>query len=161
MDPTEEMRNPTVSGIRSIVRKLNEAARKEWWDKTLPRASHRYRDWDPDYNVKEPPALALSRPILHRYLAIRTGRRDFAWYHKRQGHDNANLHCSCGRKKTPNHLVWCRKVKRTFRMWPDPPRAYPRTRKERLDYLRSLLEKPSKFQAYLQVTGFYDKICPM
>ena len=160
MDPTEEMRNPTLSGIRSIIRKLNEAARKEWWDRTLPRASRRYRDWDPDYNVKEPPALALSRPILHRYLAIRTGHGDFAWYHKRQGHDNANLYCSCGRKKTPNHLVWCRKLKRTFKMWPDPPRAYPRTRNERLDYLRSLLEKPSKFQVYLEVTGFYDKICP-
>ena len=161
MDPTEETKQPTISGIRSIVRKLNEAARNDWWDKTLPRASKRYRDWNLDYNVKEPPALTLSRPILHRYLAIRTGHGDFAWYHRRQNHNDANFYCSCGRKKTPHHLVWCRKVKRTFRMWPDPPRRYPRTRKERMEYLSSLLDKPSKFQAYLEITGFFDKICPM
>ena len=55
------------------------------------------------------PELALPRGLLHNLLAARSGHGDFAAYHRRFQHDNANLLCVCGQEKSPTHFVRCRR----------------------------------------------------
>ena len=105
----------------------------------------------------------LTRPQLQRFLAIRTGHGDFAWYHRRYKHDEAELRCGCGRPKTPDHLVMCRQSRRSFGKWPWPgegPRIRPQTRAEKKEYLRFLMGDPLAFKEFLEVTRFYANICP-
>jgi ribonuclease HI len=151
---------PTVSSARSLVWGLNKTAQQQWWARLSSKLSARYRNWELNFSDREPPALSLKRPVLHHYLAVRTGHGDFAWYHRKWNHEDANLRCSCGEEKAPNHLVWCRKTQRTFARWPCPPQSPPQTRQERMDYLRHLMAKPADFQTFLDVTGFFTRICP-
>jgi hypothetical protein len=63
--------------------------------------------------------LQPPRPILHHLLAARSGHGDFADYHERFAHEGADLECSCGRRKAPEHFLICDKVR---------PRDQPRLR---------------------------------
>ncbi|PQE14740.1 endonuclease exonuclease phosphatase protein [Rutstroemia sp. NJR-2017a BBW] len=49
--------------------------------------------------------LNLPRAKLHHLLALRTTHDDFAWYHRKFVHTEANWKCSCGRPKHRNILV--------------------------------------------------------
>ncbi|KAF7139762.1 hypothetical protein CNMCM5793_008043 [Aspergillus hiratsukae] len=86
------------------------ARRGGWWTKASAKLSRRYRQWDFTYEVKPPPELDLHRPVLHRWLALRSSRGDFDWYHRRFCHGDAKLTCSCGRNKSPEHLALCTKA---------------------------------------------------
>ncbi|RAL66654.1 hypothetical protein DID88_006339 [Monilinia fructigena] len=48
-----------------------------WWRKNEPTLSGGYRKWQLDYALKEPMELKLSRPTLHRLLALRSRHGDF------------------------------------------------------------------------------------
>jgi hypothetical protein len=109
---------PTVSGIRSICGGLRDDARAAWWTKASAKLSRWYRQWDFAYEVKPLPELDLHRPVLHRWLALRSSHRDFDWYHRRFQHEVAKLTCSCGRNKSPKHLALCTKAQR---LAPTPP----------------------------------------
>jgi hypothetical protein len=50
---------PTISGIRSIFRKLRGDARCSWWAKCSANLSRWYKKWGLDYQVKLPPELEL------------------------------------------------------------------------------------------------------
>lgn len=152
---------PTISGIRSVFRTLRDTARADWWTQRSTKLSSWYKKWDTSYTVKPLEELSLSRPILHRYLALRSSHGDFAWYHTKFNHDDAVIVCSCRRSKTPEHLVLCRKAQSLtrFRHWPNKPREPPSTKREALSYLRRLMAKPQDFARYLAVTEFYSKIC--
>lgn len=53
---------------------------------------------------KLPPELCfLSRRNLGLLLAARLVHGNFAAYHRRFNHENAELLCSCGEKNTPEH----------------------------------------------------------
>ncbi|KAJ5909173.1 hypothetical protein N7495_001855 [Penicillium taxi] len=67
--------------------------------------SNNYRKWadHAEYHIKPTAAFDLSRPTLHRWLALRSGHRDFDWYYRKFHHDDAKLECSCGRKNTKAH----------------------------------------------------------
>lgn len=54
------------------------------------------------------PALALSRNVLHRLLAERSSHRDFAEYHERFKHEDAEISYKCGERKTQWHFIDCR-----------------------------------------------------
>ncbi|RAL65007.1 hypothetical protein DID88_001115 [Monilinia fructigena] len=97
---------PTISGIGSIARSLAHNVTSGWWRKNEPTLSGRYRKWQLDYALKEPMELKLSRPTLHRLLALRSRHGDFEAYHKRFKHEDAETHCPCGKAKTPEHLVF-------------------------------------------------------
>ena len=105
--------------------------------------------------------MTLPRATLHRLPAIRTTHGDFSWYHEKFRHEKAELKCSCGRHKTPEHLVMCRKVQKPtmFRRWPLRPAWPPGSRKEALTYLGRLLANPDRFQEYLKLTRFYSEVC--
>ncbi|RAL65123.1 hypothetical protein DID88_001229 [Monilinia fructigena] len=97
---------PTISGIGSIARSLAHNVTSGWWRKNKPTLSGGYRKWQLDYALKEPMELKLSRPTLHRLLALRSRHGDFEAYHKRFKHEDAETHCPCGKAKTPEHLVF-------------------------------------------------------
>ena len=105
--------------------------------------------------------------MLHRLLAIRTQHGDFRWYHEKFQHEDANLDCTCGKPKSPSHIVSCRKTRRLFHLWPQPPRlatqpapTIPVHKQDKMKYLGWLIQTPTAFSDFLRVTEFYSKICP-
>lgn len=158
--PTGHATDATVSGVRSIAKRLLNQARKGWWAAKRTTLSAWYNQWSLPYTITETPsALSLPRPILARLLAIRTMHGDFAWYHQKFKHQDANLGCKCGRAKTPEHIVLCRKTLRTFSKWPRRPITPPTNQKDGIRYLAELLSQPDEFEALLELTEFYTKIC--
>jgi hypothetical protein len=141
----DQASKPTVSGIRSIFRKLRNEAQLSWWTQRSAKLSNWYKKWNLDYNVT--PLLEL--------------QGDFSWYHTKFAHKGAQLLCSCGRHKTPEHIVHCRKTTTLskFRQWPQRPPAPPSSLTTGIDYLSRLMAKPSDFAELLKVTGFYSTIC--
>ena len=152
---------PTVSGIRSIFRKIRREAQCSWWALRSAKLSRHYKKWGLDYWVKPLPELDLTRATLHRLLAIRSSHGDFSWYHRKFAHDDAKLTCSCGVTKAPEHLVHCRKTTRLFSRWPliQSLTGPPTSQREGTSYLARLLAKPADFAKLLKVTEFYSKIC--
>lgn len=152
---------PTVYGVKSLARNITRNARKQWLSQVERNLSQRYRSCGLKYHIRCPEELdVLTRPALHHYLAIRTGHGDFAWYHRQFRYPDAKLEFSCGRDKDPQHLVLCRKTQATFDRWPRRPDRQPRSGKEARLYLERLMSSPQDFKKFLEVTGFYNNICP-
>ena len=158
--PMGAANEPTASGVRSVAKTLLKSARQNWWAIREVKLSSWYKQWELPYQTtKTPPELGLSRPILARLLAIRSKHGDFAWYHTKFNHDDATLECTCGRPKTPEHIVHCRKTRALFNKWPLRPLWPPSDSREGICYLAELLSNPSDFEALLEVTNFYAAIC--
>ncbi|RAL63267.1 hypothetical protein DID88_004344 [Monilinia fructigena] len=66
-----------------------------------------------------PPHSATSAP------GYPTAHGDFAQYHRRFGHTEAELTCLCGFEKAPDHLVFCEISQRKFHAWPARPERPP------------------------------------
>lgn len=159
---TGQASQPTASGIRSVYRDLRTKAQQAWWTLCSTQLSTWYNKWNLIYQVKPLPELDLPRMTLHRLLAIRSSHGDFSWYHTKFAHEDAQLLCSCGRPKTPDHIIHCRKTTTPsqFRYWPQRPEARPNTPAAGIEYLTRLMAKPADFATFLQATEFYTTICP-
>jgi hypothetical protein len=97
----------------------------------------------------------------NHFLAIRTGHGDFPWYHRKFKHGSAELKCSCGAAKTPEHIAMCRKVLGCFDRWPWPgerSRVRPESRDDRMRYLHELTESPAASKEYLEVTKYLTNL---
>jgi ribonuclease HI len=155
---------PTMASMGALRRTKYQDVCENDWHKTQGSLSQRYKSWSLDYSLRCPPELEaqLPRGIHHRLLALRTGHGDFAWYHRRFKHEDANLQCSCGAYKSPEHLVFCRRALATFAEWPwpDRPKIFPETSREKRLYLKDLQASPRLFRKFLQITGFFSSICP-
>ncbi|KAG0152946.1 hypothetical protein PDIDSM_1905 [Penicillium digitatum] len=116
-----------------------------------------YRRWSDTYEIDSLPELELRRPALHRWLALRSSHGDFDWYHRKFNHEDAKLDCSCGRRKSPEHLALCHKTQRSFRHWPKRPPTSPTDGIEAVAYLRSL--DPKQFVELLELTSFCSRVC--
>jgi hypothetical protein len=106
------------------------------------------------------PELDLPRATLARLLSIRSMHGDFAWYHRKFSHNDATLTCLCGRDKTPEHLALCRKTLGAFGRWPLRPPVPPSSRNDGLAYTAALIGDPEAFEAFIQLTQYYTKVCP-
>jgi hypothetical protein len=158
--PTGKAAMPTLSGIKTIARQLLLGTQQMWWLERKRKLSLWYKSWKLDYTPRRSLAeLNLPRATLAKLLAIRSRHGDFAWYHRRLNHSNANLTCSCGRDKTPEHLVLCRKTRGAFFRWPLQPLTPPSSQSEGLAYIAELIRIPEAFEAFLQITQYYTKIC--
>ncbi len=102
----------------------------------------------------------LRRPALQRLIAIRTGHGDFAWHHVKFAHADANLRCSCGMAKAPDHLVRCRKARAAANKRPVTGRDVNERNSKARGELENLMRNPQKFQELLENTAFYRSICP-
>jgi hypothetical protein len=141
-----------ASYVRNSLAEKRVSCCRSWY-------SLRYRIWGLTYTVKPSPELDLPRATLHRLLAFRTGHKDFSWYHQKFHYNDAKLECSCGRPKTPEHLVHCKTVFRYLYNWPLKPKRPPRNEAEGSYYIRQLMKEPQKFLEYLQLPSFYAKVC--
>ncbi|KAM3537766.1 hypothetical protein ARSEF1564_009321 [Beauveria bassiana] len=103
---------PTVSYCRRHMRSLLAIAFQRWWDE-VDRES--YRGLQLKAELKKLPELTLQRRQLGYLLAAGTHHGDFADYHERFNHEDADLNCPCGRRKSPTHLFYCRKIPRSLR----------------------------------------------
>lgn len=91
----------------AIYRKFREdwkLHRECWWEGTMPRA---YRGLGLPMGGGRP-EHSLHRTLFGHLFAERSGHGDFAQYHRRFGHTDADLHCECGREKAPRHFGICR-----------------------------------------------------
>ena len=95
----------TLAYLRRLMYQRRQKLVDSWWSKAWPA---RYSDLDLQMRRKKPPGLALYRPLLHKLIAARTGHGDFADYHRRFKHIDANLECVCGLENSPTHFVRCR-----------------------------------------------------
>ncbi|KAI1683457.1 DUF4670 multi-domain protein [Pyrenophora tritici-repentis] len=150
--------SPTRSGIRTVGRRLLEHTRDTWWKDKSSRLSAWYTQWQLPYDTRRTPAaLWLPRRILAKVLMIRSTHGDFEWYHRKFNHEDTSK-CLCGRPKTPEHLVFCKRATTHFKKWPLRPIVPPRTRQEGLAYLAQLIDQPQEFETFVKVTNsFYDE----
>ncbi|KAL7754822.1 hypothetical protein ACKLNR_015162 [Fusarium oxysporum f. sp. zingiberi] len=153
------MGNPSISATYAAakrkIRETRDRHFRDWWQEALPR--HRsYHALDlKTATLKCPRELSLSRGTLHHLLACRSTHGDFQSYHRRFNHKDATK-CTCGRIKTPEHLVFCRKVQRLRSQWPQLKKEPQNDR----EYWTELIRQPERFAAFLEMTRFYEKICP-
>src|SRR5947209_8158049 len=68
------------------------------------RAPHKGKPRLPSPNLA--PSPKVPRSILAKIYASRLGDGDFADYHERWNHEDAQLHCRCGVRKAPWHFIF-------------------------------------------------------
>jgi hypothetical protein len=96
--------------------------RKEWlsfrfeaWWKQQRKPSHLGKQLETPKPRESKQYKTLNRVSVGRVLAARSAHGDFADYHERFGHDEAELMCNkCGRRKSPLHAWTC--IKSNFRL---------------------------------------------
>jgi hypothetical protein len=142
--PVPEDALPTLAAIRRQARDKKKELFRDWWETHAPR---RYRDLGLGSSPRRPPELWLPRPLLHRLLAARSGHGDFAAYHRRFNHAGAQLTCLCGREKSPEHFLLCRRSR------PHRPRDF----RSGDSIIRLLGPKGCKeFREFVSRSGCYD-----
>lgn len=140
---------PTLAYLRKLARKQPRDAFEAWWSTAAPE---RYRPLKLKATMRCPKELVVPRPSLHHLLAARSHHGDFADYHERFNHANARLICSCGRRKEPKHLFYCRKIPphRRVRLAPSPTAAINLAIGRDFDKYVKLAEN----------SEFFGRICP-
>ncbi|KAF6515167.1 hypothetical protein HZS61_005073 [Fusarium oxysporum f. sp. conglutinans] len=147
--PEPEGAQPTLAYLRRIARQQPKEAYEAWWSTSAPEQDKRL-------NLKAttgcPPELSLPRAALHHLLAARSLHGDFAAYHERFDHVDARLVCSCGRRKAPDHIFYCRKV---------PPRHRMRLAPSLNAAVNLAIGKDfTKFIDLSKDSAFFGKTCP-
>ncbi|PWI64325.1 hypothetical protein PCL_11268 [Purpureocillium lilacinum] len=140
---------PTLAHLRRTARQQSRDAFEAWWDASAP---DQYKPLHLKPTTSCPPELELPRPLLHHLLAARSRHGDFADYHERFNHDDARLSCSCGRRKEPSHLFYCRKIlpRHRMRLAPSPTAAVNRAIGRDFD----------KFVKLAKASSFFEWACP-
>ncbi|KAI8402067.1 hypothetical protein FOFC_17372 [Fusarium oxysporum] len=147
--PEPEGARPTLAYLRRIARQKPKEAFEAWWSTSAPE---HYKRLNLKATTGSPPELSLPRAALHHLLAARSLHGDFAAYHERFDHVDARLVCSCGRRKAPDHIFYCRKIPphHRMRLAPSPNAAVN-------------LAIGKDFTKYIDLSkdsAFFGKICP-
>lgn len=139
----------TLSFLRRLMQQRRQELVEKWWSDVCPP---RYQDLDLKMRRRKPPELKLSRRLLHRLIAARTGHGDFAAYHRRLKHIDANLECVCGQETTPTHFIRCRRHANQMRKL--------RNGLTLDDFRRQLLGHDclKKFKDFAKITGCFDDL---
>lgn len=140
----------SLASLKRLAKSSALEASNTLWTLVAPQP---YRDLGITTAPRKPSELNLPRPLLGRILASRTGHGDFADYHERFNHEDANLHCRCGKRKSTLHFFFCRIAKRRARRPPGPP-------SEVIAFLLGSGKGARTLAAWLAETRFYEDICP-
>ncbi|KAM6508463.1 hypothetical protein FALCPG4_19002 [Fusarium falciforme] len=147
--PEPEGARPTLAYLRRIARQKPKEAFRTWWPSASPE---QYKRFNLKATIACPRELSLPRTVLHHLLAARSLHGDFAAYHERFNHTEARVLCSCNRRKTPDHIFYCRKV---------PPRKRARLAPSPITAVNLALGKDfDKFVKLAKISAFFDRICP-
>lgn len=147
--PAEE-RPYTLASLQRWAKSTVPQATNKLWQTVAPQL---YRDLAIQTSTSNPKELLLTRAMLGRIIAARSGHGDFADYHERFNHEDAHLHCRCGARKAPLHFFFCKIAKRRAKRPPGPPSTA-------LDELLGTTSGISKLVTWLKKTRFYEDICP-
>ncbi|KJZ69395.1 hypothetical protein HIM_11211 [Hirsutella minnesotensis 3608] len=147
-DPTMDI--TTLAYLRRKA-KADAASRFEaWWQAEMPDS---YRTLKLKTTTKCPNELVgVPRERLHHLLAARSGHGDFAPYHERFHHPDALLQCSCGRRKAPDHIFYCRKIDPVHRVKLSPSTGQAIS--------SAIGPKYETFLKLVKRTDFFQKVCP-
>ncbi|KAJ3453540.1 hypothetical protein MRS44_017787 [Fusarium solani] len=147
--PEPEGARPTLAYLRRIARQKPKEAFRTWWPSASPE---QYKRLNLKATIACPRELSLPRTVLHHLLAARSLHGDFAAYHERFNHTEARVLCSCNRRKTPDHIFYCRRV---------PPRKRARLAPSPNTAVNLALGKDfDKFVKLAKISAFFDRICP-
>ncbi len=108
----------TLAYARRAVRKMQD---HEWvndWKKggkSQALKSYLELGLEPTSKAKLMPEMALKREVLGWLIAARSGHGHFADYHKRLGHEEEDIYCKCGQRRSKSHPFSCSSV-RTLRI---------------------------------------------
>ena len=145
-----ETATSSVSSLRRIAQQQIKDKALAHWTASAPQ---RYQDFHIPWKHNTPQELFLQRQHLGPLLAARTGHGDFQSYHERFNHENANLTCTCGKSKTPEHFFFCTKGRRRSRaLLLGPPRL-------QIPELLGTPKGAQRFAAWAAHTKFFTEIC--
>ncbi|KAI1007080.1 hypothetical protein K3495_g1143 [Podosphaera aphanis] len=141
----------------------SNAGLKRWLKSLVPQAAGRlwrclfpqletYHHLEINTAPSNPKELRLPRDTLERILAIRSSHGDFADYHERFSHQDANLFCRCGHRRAPLHFFFCHIAKRRARRPQGPPSKL-------LPYLLGTHNGGLVLDKWSKQTCFYSDIC--
>lgn len=134
----------TQANARRRARYNRHAAFARYWEEEAP---DRYHLFGIKTSVR-PPELLLPRFTLGKLLAARSAHGDFASYHRRFQHADANCFCSCGQEKAPEHFFLCPLVRYK---WPT---------KTSLRLLLGTSRGLPIFHDFITSTAFFRVTCP-
>ena len=80
---------------------------------------------------------------------MRTMHGDFAWYHQKYRHSDAERLYSRGKDKSLDHLIHCPRIRRCFRQLLMQPAWPSNNTKEIIMYLQQLLSNPEDLADFL------------
>ncbi len=144
----------TLAAARRLLKDRYISALKSHWDTNAPR---RYQDLEIPAQGSPPlQELRIPRAALGALLAARSGHGDFANYHERFAHADAELHCTCGARKTPEHFFFCPRGRARARIRAPGPHK-PHTT---IQWILGTPEGATYFGRWCLTSGFFEKICP-
>ncbi|KAM4063341.1 RNase H domain-containing protein [Hirsutella rhossiliensis] len=141
-------RPPTYAFIKRQAKAAASRDFQDWWAAATPSS---YKSLELKALLGCPPELHTKRQHLRHLLAARSGHGDFADYHERFDHQEVRIECSCGRRKSPTHIFYCRKISTRHRL-----RLVP-TADEAIS--QALGRGFDRFLGLVMETGFFDRIC--
>ncbi|KAK8096411.1 uncharacterized protein PG998_014279 [Apiospora kogelbergensis] len=129
--PKDPDSRPTAAGLKSLAKSMIRDMANNWWPKA------RYSSGITNAEILYKPGkclkvLEIPRAHLGWYMQTITAHGDYAWYHRRFEHEDAELHCPCSYSdysriaRSVQHMVCCPGSKRTLQNWPKPPKPGPR-----------------------------------
>ncbi|OHW94806.1 reverse transcriptase protein [Colletotrichum incanum] len=150
-EPLGHQTEPTLAHLKRESRAADLQAFARRWPSICPR---QYADLGISPHPKLP-ELRLPRHLLGRLYAARSHHGDFAAYHERFAHQDALLHCSCGRRKTPVHFYFCKRGRKAT-----PRHLRRRMAKASIDFLLGSTQGASLLCEWMEATNFFSEICP-
>ncbi|KAI0995789.1 hypothetical protein K3495_g12391 [Podosphaera aphanis] len=142
----------STAGIKHFVKGSISRSTGNLWNLLSPSLGL-YQRLYISTSPNRPKELELPRSTLGRILATRTGHGDFADYHDRFRHPEANMNCLCGHRKSPLHFFFCYIAKRRVPRPPGPP-------SEVLPFLLGTYKGGLVLHKWLQESRFFSEICP-
>ncbi|KAE8212326.1 hypothetical protein CF319_g9264 [Tilletia indica] len=102
---------PSAASVSYLMRQVSKRAHDKWraaWETaTTSRSGWYFRTRVTVPSHRSGATLQLPRRDLGILLQIRTGHGDFANYHERFHHHDAQMQCLCGRRRSPLHPLRC------------------------------------------------------
>ncbi|KHJ34665.1 hypothetical protein EV44_g3961 [Erysiphe necator] len=100
----------SLARAKSLLEERYYSSLIAFWSSQAPK---QYKDLEIRITSRIPPELSLlPRWSLGKLLAARSGHGDFASYHRRFYHKNADHNCSCRLEKSPEHPFSCQLTRR-------------------------------------------------
>ena len=128
------------------AREAHAADFRAWWEGL---AAHTAPLQPPE--PRAPPWLKMRRSALARLLAARSGHGDYAEYHDRFGHTDAERTCPCGSPTAPAHFLQCPRLRRRGLL------AHPSGRPMSFDDIIATPKGAVAFGKWLADTAFFRR----